>query len=138
VSPARFEQVEELYHSALMREPRQRSSFLAEACGGDEELRSRVELLLAQDVSGDNFLEGPASDLLADFTMAQLPAGTQLGAYRIERLIGGGGMGEVYRARDTNLKRCVAVKVLPDAFACDRERLARFQREAEVLASLNH
>ena len=138
VSPARFEQVEELYHSALTLEPRQRSAFLAEACAGDEELRSRVELLLAQDVSGDNFLEGPASDLLADITMAQLPAGTQLAAYRIEELIGGGGMGEVYRARDTKLKRGVAVKVLPDAFARDPERLARFQREAEVLASLNH
>jgi eukaryotic-like serine/threonine-protein kinase len=67
-----------------------------------------------------------------------LSAGTRLGAYEIVALIGRGGMGEVYRARDTRLKREVALKVLPDAFAGDTDRLARFQREAEVLASLNH
>src|SRR4029077_18249563 len=67
-----------------------------------------------------------------------LPSGTRLGPYKIEAPIGAGGMGEVYRARDTKLKRDVAVKVLPAAFASDRERVARFRREAEVLASLNH
>jgi serine/threonine protein kinase len=64
--------------------------------------------------------------------------GTKIGGYEIVALIGAGGMGEVYRARDTKLKRDVAIKVLPEAFAGDRERMARFQREAEVLASLNH
>ena len=64
--------------------------------------------------------------------------GTRLGPYEITALIGSGGMGEVYRATDTNLKRAVAIKVLPESVAADRERLARFQREAEVLASLNH
>src|SRR5712692_8382524 len=67
-----------------------------------------------------------------------LAAGTTLGHYEILALIGAGGMGEVYRARDSKLKRDVALKVLPDAFARDPERMARFQREAEVLASLNH
>jgi serine/threonine protein kinase len=67
-----------------------------------------------------------------------LTPGSRLGAYEIVGLIGAGGMGEVYRARDTNLKRSVAIKVLPEAFASEVERLARFQREAEVLASLNH
>ncbi len=67
-----------------------------------------------------------------------LPAGTRMGPYEILAAIGAGGMGEVYRARDTKLKRDVALKVLPDAFAGDPERMARFQREAEVLASLNH
>jgi serine/threonine protein kinase len=67
-----------------------------------------------------------------------LTPGSRLGAYEIVDLIGAGGMGEVYRATDTNLKRSVALKVLPEAFASDAERLARFQREAEVLASLNH
>ena len=65
-------------------------------------------------------------------------AGTKLGTYEIVGLLGAGGMGEVWRARDTRLKREVAIKVLPDAFARDAERVARFQREAEVLASLNH
>src|SRR2546428_12702653 len=64
--------------------------------------------------------------------------GSQLGSHEITALLGKGGMGEVYRARDTKLKREVALKILPDEFARDPDRLARFQREAEVLASLNH
>src|SRR6202047_903719 len=67
-----------------------------------------------------------------------ITTGDRLGPYEILALIGKGGMGEVYRARDTKLKRDVALKVLPDAFARDPERMARFQREAELLASLNH
>ena len=70
-------------------------------------------------------------------TMA-LSTGMRLGPYEILSAIGAGGMGEVYRARDTSLKRDVALKILPESFATDAERLARFQREAEVLASLNH
>ena len=67
-----------------------------------------------------------------------LAAGSRLGPYEVIAPIGVGGMGEVYRARDTKLNRDVALKVLPEAFVRDPERLARFQREAEVLASLNH
>ncbi len=67
-----------------------------------------------------------------------LSPGTRLGSYEVTALIGSGGMGEVYRARDTKLGRDVALKVLPDVFADDPERLARFQRQARVLASLNH
>ena len=67
-----------------------------------------------------------------------LTIGTQLGSHEITALLGKGGMGEVYRARDTKLKREVAIKILPDEFSGDQERIARFQREAEVLASLEH
>ena len=67
-----------------------------------------------------------------------LSIGSRLGPYEVVALIGAGGMGEVYRARDTKLNRDVAIKVLPDLFATDPERLTRFQREAQVLASLNH
>ena len=67
-----------------------------------------------------------------------LHPGTTLGPYRVTAKIGEGGMGEVYRARDTKLDRDVAIKVLPDAFTSDPDRLARFEREAKVLASLNH
>jgi serine/threonine protein kinase len=67
-----------------------------------------------------------------------LATGTRLGAYEITGPLGSGGMGEVYRATDSRLKRQVAIKILPGALASDPERLARFQREAEVLASLNH
>jgi eukaryotic-like serine/threonine-protein kinase len=67
-----------------------------------------------------------------------LPPGTRLGVYEVTVQIGEGGMGQMYRATDTKLKRQVAIKVLPPALAADADRLARFQREAEVLASLNH
>ena len=67
-----------------------------------------------------------------------LTPGTRLGVFLLSDLIGRGGMGEVYRATDTKLKRQVAIKILPPSFAADHDRLARFQREAEVLASLNH
>ena len=67
-----------------------------------------------------------------------LSAGTRLGPYEILSALGAGGMGEVYRARDTKLDRAVAIKILPEAFAADTERIARFQREAKTLASLNH
>ena len=67
-----------------------------------------------------------------------MAAGSRLGPYEISGAIGAGGMGEVFRARDTKLNRDVAIKVLPAAFAQDHERVARFKREAQVLASLNH
>ena len=67
-----------------------------------------------------------------------LTVGSKLGHYDVTALIGEGGMGQVYRATDTQLVRGVALKILPDAFAADPDRLARFQREAQVLASLNH
>ena len=65
-------------------------------------------------------------------------SGTRIGVYEVQAAIGAGGMGEVYRARDTRLQRDVALKMLPEAFASDQERLARFEREARTLASLNH
>ena len=67
-----------------------------------------------------------------------LAPGTRLGPYEVVSLLGAGGMGEVYRARDTKLNRDVALKILPDAFTLDGDRIARFRREAQVLASLNH
>src|SRR5712691_3434231 len=67
-----------------------------------------------------------------------LTPGTRLGPYAVQSLLGTGGTGEVYRARDTKLNRDVAIKVLPDVFASDPERLVRFDREAQLLASLNH
>jgi serine/threonine protein kinase len=75
---------------------------------------------------------------MAESAAMPLGAGTRIGAYEITGSLGAGGMGEVYRARDTRLKRDVALKILPQSFAADPDRLARFQREAEVLASLNH
>jgi serine/threonine protein kinase len=122
MSPERFRQVDRLYHSALEREPGERGAFLAQACSGDEELRREVEELLAQDSSSGNILESPAADLLADSTVTQLTAGTELGPYKIEALLGAGGMGEVYRAADTRLDRKVAIKISAQRFS------ARFER----------
>jgi serine/threonine protein kinase/tetratricopeptide (TPR) repeat protein len=138
MSPARLEQIEQLYRLALGREPEQRSAFLDEACGDDEELKRNLELLLGEDVSGDDLLEGAASDLLADFTVAQLDAGEQIGPYRIEGLLGAGGMGEVYLAHDPRLDRRVAVKLLPERLIGDPVARERLRREALAAAALDH
>ena len=103
-----------------------RERFVVERCP-DLELRREVLELLAS--------PAPLSDIIA---AGRLQPGEWLGPSVIERLLGRGGMGEVYRATDTNLKRHVAIKVLPAAVSADADRLARFQREAEVLAALNH
>ncbi len=138
LTPERLHQIEELYHSAREREPGERAEFLARACQNDDELRQELDQLLASELSSGNILDKPAVDLLASSIVRPLSVGTKLGPYEILALIGKGGMGEVYRARDPRLNRDVAIKVLPTALARDPERLARFEREAKVLASLNH
>src|SRR5258708_27671659 len=128
----RLRQIEELYHSARERELNERAAFRAQACRGDEELRREIEQLLAPNSSRDNILDSPAADLLASSTVAQLTTGTQIGPYKIEAELGAGGMGEVYRAVDTRLKRTVAIKVAKEKFS------DRFGREARAIAALNH
>ena len=100
-----------------------------------------MEALLAEDAGAENFLERPALEAVANMLgedQAGSLTGRQIGSYHILSLLGMGGMGEVYRARDLKLKREVAIKVLPEEFSHDAARVARFQREAEVLASLSH
>ena len=114
---------------------------MAGACGPDQELRRTVEALLAHAPAAERFLESPIGELaahvLADSHRPSL-TGRQIGRHQILSLLGAGGMGEVYRARDTTLGRDVAIKVVASAFLSDPERLARFEREARVLATLNH
>lgn len=129
MSADRFARIETLYHAARARAPEERAAYLAEVCGDDVALRRDVESLLAQPGAGA---------LTSVVTRPALAAGTMIGAYRIVEQIGAGGMGEVYRGHDTKLNRDVAVKVLPQALASDRDRLARLEREARLLASLNH
>jgi Tol biopolymer transport system component len=131
--------VEELYHAALMYGERDRAAFLKTACAGDEALQREVESLLAQQVTNEGFLNGQAVGAagLAGNPRASL-TGRRLGAYQVHERIGAGGMGEVYRARDTKLGRDVAIKILSTLLTSDPDRLARFEREARVLASLNH
>jgi serine/threonine-protein kinase len=133
----RFQQIEELYHAARERTGEERAALLAQA---DPELRREVESLLAQRDCG-KFLDRPALENateLGDAADTLLTAGTCLGPYRIEGKIGEGGMGAVYRATDTRLGREVALKFLSPRLACDADYMARFEREARVLASLNH
>src|SRR5713226_1569042 len=124
----RFRQIEELYHAA--REDR---AVLDQA---DPELRGKVEALLAQDASGGKILDRPAWEavpsLLGQPGRARLTTGAQVGPYKIEASLGAGGMGDVYRAVDTRLKRTVAIKVAKEIFG------ERFEREARAIAALNH
>jgi serine/threonine protein kinase len=139
----RQRQITELCHAALERNASDRAAFLREACAGDEGLRQEVESLLRYEDTGDRYLARPAVEEVARLVTNQTESnvdlvGRRLGVYRIEARIGAGGMGEVYRARDAKLGRDVAIKVLPYAFRLDAERVARFEREARVLASLSH
>ncbi len=141
MKPERWQQIDKLVEAALEQEESQRAAFLDQACAGDEALRKEVETLLAAHDQVGNFIEAPALEVAAkglaeDRTNSLV--GQQIGYYKIHSLLGVGGMGEVYRAEDTKLEREVAIKVLPAEFTQDPERLARFQREAKLLASLNH
>ena len=131
-----------LCDSALKVEAPGRAGFLKEACAGDEALRREVESLLACEERAERFLTSPALEMLtapgAPGEPEQLPAGLEIGPYRIVAHLGGGGMGQVYRARDTRLERDVALKFLPAASAQDPEALKRFQREARAASALNH
>src|SRR5437867_4224645 len=128
-----------LFHEARERTPAERDAFLARACAHDSTLRREVESLLAQPPAG--VIDAPLGALVAALVAPPAPRlapGSSVGPYRIERLLAVGGMGEVYRARDTTLGRDVAIKILPRHFTADPERLARFEREARLLATLNH
>ena len=139
--PERRRRVEDLCDAALGRDIHERAAFVAAACGHDDALRRDVEALLAHAQTAERFLEAPigkvAAHVLADRHRASL-VGRHIGSHQILSLLGAGGMGDVYRARDTTLGRDVAIKVVANAFLSNPERLARFEREARVLATLNH
>jgi Tol biopolymer transport system component len=140
LSGSRWPEIERVCQAALERPPELRAAFLAEACGGDDMLRREVDSLLAQASAANSFIETPALDVALDEddAPAGLVVGQRLGTYHVVSCLGAGGMGEVYRARDTELGRDVALKILPPTLLRDPERLARFEREARVLAALNH
>jgi eukaryotic-like serine/threonine-protein kinase len=123
MSDQRWQRVEDVFHRAVDLAPDARAALLDDACGADLSLRREVESLLAHERGdGDTFAEAPRA----------------IAHYRLTGKLGQGGMGTVYRATDTKLDREVAIKVLPRSFADDADRMARFAREAKVLASLNH
>src|ERR1019366_7798258 len=125
----RWKQIQELYEAAIALAPEKRAAFLEQACTDDTGLRGEVRSLLAQ--NADSFLESaPLS------AIKTLSAGAKLGSFEILERIGRGGMGEGYRARDSRLKRDVAIKVLPPDFADDPRRLRRFEHEARGASAL--
>ncbi len=145
----RWQRVKALFELVVEQPAAERDAFLIAATGGDETLRRDVESLLASDAADGSMLDDvreAREDFLADATLGISTAATQpilvpddrVGSYEVVAMLGAGGMGEVYRARDPKLNREVALKVLPSAFALDPARLARFRREAHMLAALNH
>jgi eukaryotic-like serine/threonine-protein kinase len=151
MTPERWQQIDRLLEEVLERPAAERGTFLKQACGGDEELRGEVESLLAAHDDAFGFTARPPVNLInevlaTDRTPSRpdsptgIPTvlGRTLGHYQIISLIGKGGMGEVYRARDLRLERDVAVKILPARLAADPDALPRFEREAKAVAALSH
>jgi eukaryotic-like serine/threonine-protein kinase len=139
MTPDRQDCIEQICQAALDVDEASRAAFLAERCADDEGLRREVESLLAYARAAESFIERPAleSEARRFASIACGPKPERIGPYEVLSLLGSGGMGDVYRARDPRLAREIALKVLPAMFASDKERLARFEREARALAALN-
>ncbi len=135
-----WQRVWEVFEGAIERPEAERASWIATACGADAVLRQRVEKLLqAHEKPGGGVLDRPIRSV-PDLTWLdrKSPAIDRFGPYQVLEEIGRGGMGIVYRARDTRLGRMVALKALPDAVARDADRMRRFEREAQIMAAVNH
>src|SRR5947207_4369478 len=137
----RWEKVIDLFQSAPERAPEERAAFLDEACHDDEGMRREVESLLTSHEQAENFIEVPAFEVAPELVPNDSGAalvGKVIGHYRIESLIGVGGMGEVYLARDERLGRKAALKLLPHTLTTDETQLSRFKNEARTASALNH
>ena len=138
MSTEQWERTKQILVEALQLAPERRPSYLHRACGEDAELRAEVEsLIAAHEAAGTQFLAVAAPEVLE---LTSSPNATQarlnkvIGHYQLLEEIGRGGMGVVFRARDTKLGRDVALKLLPPLFTADAGRVARFEREARLLA----
>ena len=136
-----------VFDAAVALPSTERDAYVASTCGDDAQLREEVRSLLAAHDEADGFLSDrrihsgesrPAAALSGAAEETAAFIGREFGAYTIVDLLGSGGMGDVYRARDRQLDRDVAIKILPPLFTKDTDRLVRFEREARTLASLNH
>ncbi|MCA1561195.1 MAG: serine/threonine protein kinase, partial [Acidobacteria bacterium] len=143
-SSDRWLHVKAIFEATLERPPADRGAFLVDASAGDEDVRRQVERLLTQhaEAGASTRVQDAAALVRTELTRtsasSELAPGTRLGPYEIVGLLGAGGMGEVYRARDPRLGREVAIKVLPAVLSSDRDRLRRFKQEARAVAALNH
>ena len=141
MTPERWQQVKEIFNSAITYRPEERSLFISQACSGDEELRGEVESLIASHEQGGSFIDQPAFEAAASWLVnekAELSRGQTIGSYEVISFISRGGMGEVYLAEDKRLLRKVALKLLPASFTTDEDRLRRFEQEARAASALNH
>ncbi len=138
--PERREKIIEICDKALDLNQSERAAFLDVACDGDEELREEVESLLKHEVTARGFLSRPAWERFAGRVAGQGESleGQELGRYHIRQRLGAGGMGEVWKAWDDQLKRDVAIKILPLEFSSDPDRVCRFEQEALAVSALNH
>jgi len=139
--PTRWQTIQDTFHAALQRPPSERLAYLNEVCANDPELRAKVESLLDETAATREFMETPVDALslaALELTSHATLEGRVLNHYEIGALIGSGGMADVYRARDTRLRRDVAIKVLHELEFISPEQLHRLYREARLLASLNH
>ncbi len=134
---SRWNRIEELTQAALDLRSEERTAFLRRVCAEDARLYDDVHALLANE-SASALLDAPAIASLGFVPLEPSLAGQQISHYRIEERIGGGGMGEVYRARDETLRRTVALKTLPPEFTADADRVRRFEQEAFAASRLNH
>jgi serine/threonine protein kinase/tetratricopeptide (TPR) repeat protein len=138
----RWQQINDLFQLATERTGKERAAFLDEACHGDQSLRRELESLIASSERAENFIESPAfevaPELLTNDGRAGALVGESIGHYRIESLIGVGGMGEVYLARDELLGRKVALKFLPESLTANEAQLNRVEYEARTASALNH
>lgn len=140
MTPQRWQQVKEIFTSAMNQQPKDRVAFLQEVCADDFELRNEVESLIASHEKSGEFIDVPAykdASWLVD-DKAVLKPGQRIGSYQVVSFINRGGMGEVYLAEDRRLNRKVALKLLPLASTSDEDRLRRFEQEARAASALNH
>jgi len=136
----RWKRLSEILNAALELPAHEHASFLATECAGDEPLRLEIESLLSCHPAAQRLMAAPAIDMMANAIASDSDAliGRQFGPYRIDARIGSGGMGEVYRATDTRLRRTVALKILPPHLAHDEYLQQRFDEEAQAVAAVRH
>ena len=148
MTPQQYERLTELFHAALDRAPDQRAAFLDQVCDSDAELRRELKSLLAANEQHASYTDKPPDDIAAGMYLAEqhdgaigaasFPPNTRIDRYEIRSLLGKGGMGEVYLAEDTILRRLVALKVLPVVATANEDRMRRFVQEATTAAGLSH